>query len=106
MSSFAELNLAVVLFLPWFLVLGLLFWRYPRPPRRAARRRAFDIAALSLAAVASVVANHWSYRLGALHPDAGAIWKQVLASLVAYGAFLAVLAAAWPLRTGLVSTKP
>jgi hypothetical protein len=28
-------------------------------------------------------------------PNAGAIWKQVLACLTAYGAFLAVLTLAW-----------
>lgn len=106
MSPFAETNLAVLLFLPWFLVLALLFWRYPRPVHPPGRRRVFDLATLLLAAVASVAANHWSYRLGALDAEAGAIWKQVLASLVAYGAFLAVLTVAWPLRARLVSTRP
>ena len=36
--------LALILFAPWFLILSVLFWAYPRQPRNA-RRRLFDIAA-------------------------------------------------------------
>jgi hypothetical protein len=87
--------LALILFLPWFAVLGALFWLFPRQPRHAARR-GFDVAVLLAAAVLSFLGMRWGY-LGA-SPEAGAIWKQVLACLVAYGAFLAVLGLAWPLR--------
>jgi hypothetical protein len=87
-----EFNLTLILFLPWFLILGALFWCYPRQPRGPVRR-GFDLAALVLAALASWFAMRW----GLLHADpaAGAIWKQVLACLTAYAAYLAVLGAAW-----------
>lgn len=88
-------HLALILFLPWFAVLGALFWLFPRQPRHAARR-GFDVAVLLAAAVLSFLGMRWGY-LGA-SPEAGAIWKQVLACLVAYGAFLAVLGLAWSLR--------
>jgi len=95
MNPVVEFNLTLILFLPWFAILGALFWFYPRQPRGAARR-SYDLAALLLATLASWVAMRW----GMLNadPNAGAIWKQVLATLTAYGAFLAVLGAAWPLR--------
>lgn len=99
MNPLVELNLAVILFLPWFVILGALFWFCPRPARRRGARTAFDIAALALALAASVLATRWGLALGAGHPSAGAIWPQVLASLVAYGAFVLVLLVAWPLRT-------
>src|SRR5687768_8358334 len=96
MNPTVEFNLTLILFLPWFAILGALFWFYPRQPRGAARR-GFDLAALLLATLASWVAMRW----GMLNadPQAGAIWKQVLATLTAYGAFLAVLGLAWPLRS-------
>lgn len=93
MHAQVELNLAMILFLPWFAILGALFWFYPRQPR-GGLRRGVDVAALALALLASWIGMRW----GMLNadPGAGAIWKQVLACLVAYGAFLAVLGlAAW-----------
>lgn len=90
--------LAVILFLPWFLLLGTLFWLFPRQPRTTARK-GFDIAALAIAFVLSFLGMQWGYALGAADVGAGAIWKQVVATLVAYGAFLAVLTVAVPLRT-------
>lgn len=93
MNALVEFNLTLILFLPWFAILGVLFWVYPRRPRGASRC-GFDLAALVLALVASWIAMRW----GMLNADAqaGAIWKQVLACLTAYGAFLAVLGlAAW-----------
>lgn len=93
MNPLFESNLTLILFLPWFAILGVLYWVYPRRPRGAARR-GFDLAALVLAVLASWVAMRW----GLVHadPQAGAIWKQVLACLTAYAAFLAVLGvAAW-----------
>ena len=45
MNPFVELNLALILFLPWFAILGVLYWMFPRQPRHAVaqavrRRRA------------------------------------------------------------------
>lgn len=89
--------LAVVLFLPWFVLLGSLFWLFPRQPRDR-RRRAFDGIALAIAFVLSIVGMRWGYALGLADVGTGAIWKQVLATLVAYGAFLFVLTVAVMLR--------
>ncbi|HJS35456.1 MAG TPA: hypothetical protein VJ766_08195 [Pseudoxanthomonas sp.] len=89
--------LAVILFLPWFLLLGSLYWLFPRQPRNA-RRTGFDLAVLAVAFVLSFIGMQWGYALGAADAGTGAIWKQVLATLVAYGAFLFVLTLAVPLR--------
>lgn len=91
MNPQVELNLALILFVPWFSILGWLFWAYPRQPRSAART-AFDSAALALAAIAAFWGMHWGMHNA--DPHAGAIWKQVLATSVAYGLFLAVMTAA------------
>ena len=86
-----ELNLALILFIPWFSILAALFWLFPRQPR-GWRRRVFDLASLVLAIAAAAAGTHW----GMLHadPDATAIWKQVLATSVGYGMFLLVLTVA------------
>jgi hypothetical protein len=96
--------LAVILFLPWFLLLGSLFWLFPRQPRNA-RRKAFDVATLVIAFVLSFVGMQWGYALGLRDVGTGAIWKQVLATLVAYGAFLFVLTMAVPLRGWWLSRR-
>lgn len=87
--------LALILFLPWFAILAGLYWRFPRQPRHAARR-GFDVAALVLAFVAFAFANHWA--LG--HADLAycRLWPQILATSVAYGVFLLVLALAFLVR--------
>jgi hypothetical protein len=87
--------LAAILFLPWFLVLGTLFWLIPRAPRTAARR-AFDVGALLAAAVAFVLALRWAH--GYADPSHGGMWPQVLATSVGYGVFLGLLLVAWLLR--------
>ena len=97
--------LALLLFLPWFLLLGALFWLFPRQPRNP-RRKAFDIAALVVAFVLSFVGMQWGYALGLADEGTGAIWKQVLATLVAYGAFLFVLTVAVLLRSLFLSRNP
>ncbi len=97
--------LAIILFLPWFLLLGALFWLFPRQPRNP-RRKAFDIAALVVAFVMSFVGMQWGYALGLADVGTGAIWKQVLATLVAYGAFLFVLTVAVLLRSLFLSRNP
>ena len=97
--------LAIILFLPWFLLLGALFWLFPPQPRNP-RRKAFDIAALVVAFVMSFVGMQWGYALGLADVGTGAIWKQVLATLVAYGAFLFVLTVAVLLRSLFLSRNP
>jgi hypothetical protein len=96
--------LAIILFLPWFLLLGALFCLFPRGPRTPRRRR-FDLVALLAAFVLSFAGMQWGYALGLADSGTGAIWKQVLASLVAYGAFLVVLVVAVPLRSWFLATK-
>ncbi|WP_312326986.1 hypothetical protein [Stenotrophomonas sp.] len=89
--------LSLVLFLPWFILLGTLYWMFPRQPRDTARRL-FDGAALVLAFVLSIAAMLWGHHIGVVQSDAGPIWRQVLAVLYAYGAFLGVMVAALLLR--------
>ena len=94
--------LAIILVLPWFLLLGSLFCLFPREPRTP-RRRSFDLVALLVAFVLSFAGMQWGYALGLADGGTGAIWKQVLATLVAYGAFLIVLVVAVPLRAWFVA---
>ena len=95
-------DLALVLFLPWFLILSVLFFLFPRAPTGAVRR-GFDIAATALALVLGFAAMRWGY--AEADPSHGPMWRQVLATLLAYGAFLAVLALAWPLRAALFRSR-
>lgn len=90
-----ELNLALILFLPWYAILAALYWIYPRQPRTLARWL-FDVLVLTLATLGTVASTHWSFR----HADASidAIWPQVLATSVSYGVFLAALTLACLLR--------
>ena len=87
----------LLLFFPLFVVLAGLFWFFPRHPRTP-RRSWIDAALLLLALLVSIAAMHWGHALGQAAADAGAIWRQVLAVLSAYGAFLAVLCVAVWLR--------
>lgn len=96
MNPDIELNLALILFVPWFSILAVLYWIYPRQPR-SGLRTFFDTASLTLATVLAGVGMHW-----AMHnadPNAGAIWKQVLATSVAYGLFLGAMTLALALRS-------
>ena len=95
MNPVVALNLSLILLLPWYLVLGIAFWRTRRKPASGAQR-GFDAASLLLALAAAMLGGQWS--MAHADPAAGAIWKQVLATLVAYGAFLFVLTLAVPLR--------
>ncbi|MFY2765246.1 hypothetical protein [Arenimonas sp. MALMAid1274] len=88
MNPTIELNLAMLLFLPWFAILGGLFWWYPRAPRTPARRW-FDIASLVLATLAAVLGTWWSYWNADL--SVGNLWRQLLASTISYGLFLGVM---------------
>ena len=88
--------LALILFLPWFVILGWVYWSFPKQSPRSAARSRFDAAAL-LIAIGLSAAGMW---LG-MQADAGRhpnIWKHVLACLYAYGAFLAVLGVAARIR--------
>lgn len=95
MNPQIELNLALILFAPWFAILAALYWIYPRQPRTW-QRRLFDVISLAIAVAAATATTQWSF----LHadPNAGAIWKQVLATSISYGFFLFVLTVAIPLR--------
>ena len=88
MSPNVQLNLAMILFLPWFAILGSLFWIYPRTPRTRARN-AFDLASLALALVAAVLGTWWSFANADL--SVGTLWRQLLASTISYGLFLGVM---------------
>ena len=86
-----ELNLALILFLPWFLILGSLFWIYPRAPKSTGRRL-FDAATLLGSLLAALGGMYW----GMWHADRGFghMWQQVVATSVSYGLYLAVMTAA------------
>jgi hypothetical protein len=88
-------NLALLLFAPWFLILAVLYWVYPRQPRNAARRL-FDTCALATALIAFVLTLHWAH--GYADRRYGEMWPQILATSVGYGVFLAVLLVAIYLR--------
>ncbi len=91
--------LALILFLPWFAILAVLFWLYPRTPRTS-MRRLFDAATLLIAGGGSFIGMRWGYLDASL--EAGALWKQVLATLVAYGVFLGVMTVALIVRPRLL----
>ena len=95
MNPQVELNLALILFVPWFSILAWLYWAYPKQPRLAARTL-FDSGALLLATLLAGWGMHWSMHNA--DPNAGAIWKQVLATSVAYGLFRVVMTPALRLR--------
>ncbi len=95
MSPIFELNLALILFLPWFAILGALFWMFPRHPRNASRKL-FDSVALLLAFTAFLLSLYWSHTNA--DPIYGKMWQQILATAVGYGVFLAVLVVAFFLR--------
>ena len=101
MSPTIQINLALILFLPWYLILAALYWIYPRQPRTVARRL-FDLASLAAMVLASGWSMHWSYLIAASNVSAGPIWRQVLATSVSYGVFLAALTAAVFLRRWLI----
>lgn len=89
-------NLALILFAPWFAILGWAYWNYPKSHLRSGARRRFDLAVLALALVATTIAMRWSYFLP--FKGVGVMWPQVIATLAAYHAFLLVLALGWIVR--------
>lgn len=95
MSPTFETGLAFILFLPMFCILGALYCLFPTAPR-SALRVVVDLAVLVAAAVLSIVAMRWGFHVAI--GVAGQLWKQIVATLLAYGVFLAVLCCAVPLR--------
>lgn len=95
MPPLIESNLALVLFAPWFIILGVLFWCFPRLPRTRARR-AYDAIALLAGLLVFLAGIHWAH--AAADPGYGPMWRQVLATAVGYAAYLAAMTAAFLLR--------
>ena len=103
MNNLAALPvLALVLFAPWFVILSVLYWLYPRQPRNGARR-GFDALALLLAFAGCLLSLHWSF--GFADRAHGHLWPQILATSVGYGVFLTVLTAAFFLRRRLFAAR-
>ena len=99
MNPTVQINLALILFLPWYAILAGLYWFYPRQPRTASRRL-FDAGALLLTTLLSILAMRWGFLTA--DTSVGELWKQVLATSVSYGAFLGALTAACVLRHYLI----
>ena len=95
MNPLVELNLALILFVPWFGILAVLFWLFPRQPRTLARK-AFDTASLVLATVMAALGMYWSMENA--DPQYGHMWQQVLATTLSYAMFLAVMTLAMLVR--------
>ena len=93
----------MILFSPWFAVLSVLFWRYPRHPR-GAKPLAFDSIALAAATAAGFAGMYW----GMANADGGygPMWKQVFATSLAYGLYLGVMAAALVARMRWLAPRP
>ena len=95
MNPDIELNLALILFIPWFSILAVLFWCFPRQPRTTARK-SLDAISLVVATAAAFAGMHWSMQTA--DPSHGPMWKQVLATSVAYGLFLGAMTVAFVVR--------
>ena len=88
--------LALVLFAPWFAILGWAYWNYPRVHIAGGLTRRFDVATLLVALIATTIAMRWTFFMP--FKGTGSLWPQVIATLAAYHAFLAVLVVAWFVR--------
>lgn len=95
MNPLVELNLTLILFLPWFVILGLLYWWFPKKPRHA-KRVLYDVAALSLSLAAFLWSVYWSIENA--DTSHGRLWPQILATALGYGVFLAAVSLASVLR--------
>ncbi|KGQ18774.1 hypothetical protein LF41_307 [Lysobacter dokdonensis DS-58] len=103
MNETVQLNLAFILFLPWYVILAVLYCAYPSWPRTRARW-AFDVGSLALATVATVASTQLSVRFGDTSVDA--MWPQVLATAVSYGVFLGVMTLAFFVRRNFLRKAP
>lgn len=92
--------LATILLLPWFLILCWVYWRLGRAHGDAA---AFDQLAILASIVLALISGYWG--LVWADPAYGRLWPQILASLLAYGVFLAVLALAGVWRRARRTSK-
>jgi hypothetical protein len=88
MNPQIETGLAFILFLPAFAILSALYVAFPRQPRPAWRRVA-DAAAVLAAGALSIAAMRWGFAASA--GAGGRLWPQIVATLLAYGVFMAVL---------------
>ena len=88
--------LALILFAPWFALLGWVYWAFPRTHAVSPARRRFDVAVLALALAATIAAMLGAYRMP--WANTGSLWPQVVATLAAYHAFLFVLVVGWGVR--------
>ena len=95
MSPLVEANLALILFLPWFLILAVLFWVYPRQPRRAPRR---GVVAKALVVAVGTHEHRGQWAHANADRGYGHMWQQVFATSVGYGLFLAAMLVAFLLR--------
>jgi TRAP-type C4-dicarboxylate transport system permease small subunit len=95
MNSPFEIGLAFILFFPVFCIIGVLYCAFPRRPRGGMRLLG-DLLVLIVAAVLSIFAMRWGFH--AAVGIAGPLWKQIVATLLAYGMFLAVVCLALPIR--------
>jgi hypothetical protein len=96
--------LAIVLLMPWLLVICWAYWAYPKSLPTTARRRCFDVVVMLLALTAAAEAAVWGFEvavmpeIGQFGRASGGIWQQVLPALYGYGAFLVVIVLALGLR--------
>ena len=104
MNPAVETALAFILFLPWFAILGALYCLFPRQPRHA-RRRLADLAVLVVAGALSIAAMRWGFDAVADSVGGGRIWQQIVATLAAYGVFLAILTVAIVVRARLLGPR-
>jgi len=98
-NPFVELNLAAILFLPWFAILAVLYWIYPRQPRPAWRTW-FDLGALAASSLVFFASLHWA--MAWADRGYGKMWQQIVGTSVSYGAFLTVLTLAFWFRHRLL----
>lgn len=89
--------LAILLLLPWLLILCWGYWSYPKAIARTAPRRVFDLLMLTLALAAAVTCALRGFDavraplIDQFGRASGGIWQQVFPALYGYGAFAAVL---------------
>ena len=96
MPATVQTDLAFILFLPAFCIVGALYCLYPRKPRGVLRWVA-DLGVLALAAFASIQAMRWGFRTAT--GVGGGLWKQVFATLLAFGFFFSVVGIAALVRS-------
>lgn len=102
MNPLVELNLTLILFLPWFAILGGLYLAFPRKPRSVGRVL-YDLITLALSVGAFLWSVYWS--MANADTQYGKLWPQILATALGYGVFLAALGVAFAVRYLLFRPK-